>query len=108
MKDREIRLLEAKGAKRWTKGDKDRLYVTAEEIGLTTERYKSGNIRHAEWCGEAISNRKAGYLCATKVWYDLTDDKVHVMAYGPATEYADEIKERAEEFFLTSTHHTMA
>ena len=108
MKDREIRLLEAKGAKRWSKNGHDRLYVTAEEIGLTTERYKSGNIRHAEWCGEAISNRKAGYLCASKVWYDLTDDKVHVMAYGPAAEYAPEIQLRAEEFFLTSTHCTMA
>ena len=108
MKDRAIRLLEAKGAKRWSKNGKDRLYVTAEEIGLTTDRYKSGNIRHAEWCGEAISNRKAGYLCASKVWYDLTDDKVHVMAYGPAAEYAPEIQLRAEEFFLTSTHRTMA
>lgn len=71
-----IEKLEEMGAKRWTKGNHDRLYLSncgAEIIGLEVSRYNSGNISSATLNGETISNSNAYYVLAAfeKAYIDL-------------------------------------
>lgn len=56
--DEQIEKLISLGAKRWTKYDRDRLYIRdiAKELGLDYDRYNTGNIRYASFNGEKISN----------------------------------------------------
>lgn len=64
----------------WTgRNGQTRRYVNnwTSIIGLDITYYKTGNIRHATWDGEAISNTSANALLGTKVWLD-SDDTVHV------------------------------
>ena len=80
---------------RWTKGDKDRLYVkaTMEEFGIITEHYKTGNISNAEvteweplegadmdtvneYTGR-ISNSKAYKLLSGEAYLDLKTGKIY-------------------------------
>lgn len=72
-----ITALEEKGFKRWTKGDKDRMYIDAEELGLKVQKYGSGAVKHAEWDGEKISNREGAAMLHAKTYLDLTDMSVH-------------------------------
>lgn len=72
-----ITALEEKGFKRWTKGDKDRMYVDAEKLGLKVQKYGSGAVKHAEWDGEKISNREGTAMLHAKTYFDLTDMSVH-------------------------------
>lgn len=51
-----IKKLEAKGFRRWTKGEHDRLYANVEDFGLELHHYNSGNISGATLNGEKISN----------------------------------------------------
>lgn len=64
------------GAKRWTKGDHDRLYITAEILGLEYESYSTGNVRYAEFKGEQISNSLAREMLASKCYIDLTTGEI--------------------------------
>lgn len=80
---------------RWTKGDKDRLYVkaTMEEFGIITEHYKTGNISNAEvteweplegadmdtvneYTGR-ISHSKAYKLRSGEAYLDLKTGKIY-------------------------------
>lgn len=72
-----IAALEEKGFKRWTKGDKDRMYIDAEKLGLKVQKYGSGAVKHAEWLGEKISNREGTAMLHAKTYLDLTDMSVH-------------------------------
>lgn len=72
-----ITALEEKGFKRWTKGDKDRMYIDTEKLGLKVLKYGSGAVKHAEWDGEKISNRKGTAMLHAKTYLDLTDMSVH-------------------------------
>lgn len=72
-----ITALEEKGLKRWTKGDKDRMYIDAEKLGLKVQKYGSGAVKHAEWDGEKISNREGASMLHAKTYLDLTDMSVH-------------------------------
>lgn len=72
-----ITALEEKGFKRWTKGDKDRMYIDAEKLGLKVQKYGSGAVKHAEWLGEKISNREGASMLHAKTYLDLTDMSVH-------------------------------
>lgn len=72
-----ITALEEKGFKRWTKGDKDRMYIDAEKLGLKVLKYGSGAVKHAEWDGEKISTRKGTAMLHAKTYLDLTDMSVH-------------------------------
>jgi hypothetical protein len=60
-----------KGFKRWTKGNMDRLYINAGQLGLVCQYYKSGNIRSAEFNGQSISNCEARRLQASKTFIDI-------------------------------------
>lgn len=72
-----IATLEEKGFKHWTKGDKDRMYVDAEKLGLKVQKYGSGAVKRAEWDGEKISNREGAAMLHAKTYLDLTDMSVH-------------------------------
>lgn len=72
-----ITALEERGFKHWTKGDKDRMYVDAETLGLKVQKYGSGAVKRAEWGGEKISNRAGTAMLHAKTYLDLTDMSVH-------------------------------
>lgn len=72
-----ITALEERGFKRWTKGDKDRMYIDAEKLGLKVQKYGSGAVKRAEWQGEKISNREGASMLHAKTYLDLTDMSVH-------------------------------
>lgn len=78
-----IETLEGMGANRWTKYDRDRLYlqkILPEMIGLKISRYNTGNISDASINGEKISNSSAGrYLAGMeKTYYDIKNKKLFV------------------------------
>lgn len=72
-----ITALEERGFKRWTKGDKDRMYIDAERLGLKVQKYGSGAVKRAEWDGEKISNHEGTAMLHAKTYLDLTDMSVH-------------------------------
>ena len=76
--DSTIKAYEEAGFNRWTKGNHDRLYINAEQLGLEVTRYKSGNVKSATWQGERISNADANRLMASKVYIDIKTGELHV------------------------------
>ena len=66
-----IAALEEKGFKRWTKDEKDRMYIDADKLGLKVQKYGSGAVKHAEWQGEKVSNREGDALLHAKTYLDL-------------------------------------
>lgn len=95
MTEERIQELIAKGAKRWTKGNNDRLYVDAYKLGLETSRYKTGNICSAQWQGETISNSQANKLIGASIYYNLKTDKVSIAYTGNL----NNLTEVVENFF---------
>lgn len=95
MSDERIAKLEAAGARRWTKYDKDRMYIDVTLLGADIDYYKSGNISSAYWHGERVSNANGGRLLASKVYVDVADGSIHV-----SSDFRDEgsIHEAAEAF----------
>nr|DAK48516.1 MAG TPA: hypothetical protein [Caudoviricetes sp.] len=85
------------GARRWTKEGYDRLYVSPELLGFSYNRYHTGNISCAYWDGERISNAEGGRILDTKVYYDLTTDRVSVK--GPTYYHREALLEAAKDFF---------
>lgn len=77
MKDTMIAKLEAKGGKRWIKGNMDRMYFNATVLGLELEYYKTGNIRDASFRGTGLSNSMGGRYKAAKTYIDLATGTVH-------------------------------
>lgn len=90
MTEKMIKALESKGFHRWTKGDYDRLYANAEDFGLYTESYNSGNIRYAELNGVKISNAAAGRILSAKIYVNV---KTGELITSRITADADEIVE---------------
>ena len=90
MTEKMIKALESKGFHRWTKGDYDRLYANAEDFGLYTESYNSGNIRYAELNGVKISNAAAGRILSAKIYIDV---KTGELITSRITADADDIVE---------------
>ena len=84
MKNEVIMKLINKGARRWTKGEHDRLYIDTDLLGLTVERYNSGNISYAEFQGEKISNTTAAKLAAVTIYIDLNTDEIHGTGWNTA------------------------
>ena len=71
LNEQTIKALEAKGFKRWTKGNYDRLYINAEALGLECEYYKTGNISSSSFKGERISHSQAYRYKAAKTYIDV-------------------------------------
>ena len=76
MIESKIKTLEEKGFKRWTKGNIDRLYINASQLGLNCTKYNTGNIRSATFQGVGISNCHARKMYAAKTYIDLKTEKV--------------------------------
>lgn len=72
-----ISSLTSKGFKRWTKGNCDRLYINARDLGLVCTYYKTGNIHSAEFNGERISNSMGYRYKAAKTFVDVSNGKVY-------------------------------
>ena len=77
MTDERIKELEEKGFNRWQKGNMDRLYINATQLGLCCEYYKTGNIKYAEMNGTEISNSEARRLKGSKTYIDVKTEKVY-------------------------------
>lgn len=63
-----IRNLEAKGFKRWTKNGMDRLYISAQALGMDRETY--------QYRGERVSNGLAGKILNSKYFIDVNTGKI--------------------------------
>lgn len=99
MKQGTIDKLMEMGARRWTKGEKDRLYLNAAGApmaGLEISRYRSGSVSSARLDGETITNARGSLLVAMveRGYIDLTTDKV-VLAY-PDRHYVSYAREQEE------------
>lgn len=75
--EKKIAELESKGFKRWTKGNIDRLYINAAQLGLDCAYYKTGNISGADFQGAHVSNCEARRMKAAKTYIDVTTGTVH-------------------------------
>lgn len=84
-----IKDLENRGFNRWTKGNLDRLYINASQLGLVCSYYNSGNISSATFCGVDISNCEARRLKASKTFIDLTDNTIHSDSERLSTKVAE-------------------
>lgn len=71
-----ITALESAGFKRWQKGNLDRLYINATQLGLVCEFYKTGNVKLASFCGNEISNSEARRMMAAKTFIDAKTGKL--------------------------------
>lgn len=91
-----IKALEAKGFKRWTKGNMDRLYINANMLGLDCTYYKTGNISGADFKGERISNSEARRMKIAKTYIDIKVGKVYSDNYT-LSEAAQELLDEAIE-----------
>jgi hypothetical protein len=80
--EEKIAALEAKGFKRWTKYEKDRMYINAKTLlNLDIDYRKSGTICSSKMNGEEISHSEAYRLLGSKIWVDLQDNfSKHVSA----------------------------
>ena len=68
MTDEMIYTLEQKGFNRWTKGNMDRLYINAAQLGLDCVYYNTG---------ESISNSEARRMKCAKTDIDIKTGKAH-------------------------------
>lgn len=83
MTTKDIEALEKKGFRRWTKGNKDRLYFNIEKSGyMDVDYYNTGNISFAAIDGEEISHRFAGQILSVKCFIDLKHENKLVIQYG--------------------------
>lgn len=74
-----IKKLEAKGFKRWTKGEHDRLYANVEDFGLELHHYNSGNISSATLNGEKISNSYGAEIKRnTSIYLNVNDGELYL------------------------------
>ena len=80
-----VETMTAIGGNRWTRGDKDRIYLNdwTRYLGLEIDHYKSGNISYATLNGSKISNSEAYRLggAVYKVYFDVETGKV-VIQWG--------------------------
>ena len=81
MNEKMINELVNMGANRWMKGGYDRLYIAPEVLGLKCDRYKSGNVRYAEFNGERISNSLAREMLESKCYIDLSTNEIVCINY---------------------------
>lgn len=79
MTENMIKKLEAKGFKRWTKSEHDRLYANVEDFGLELHHYNSGNISGATLNGEKISNSYGAEIKRnTSIYLNVNDGELYL------------------------------
>lgn len=77
LSNEKIAELESKGFKRWQKGNLDRLYINAAQLGLICTYYKTGNIHTAEMNGMSVSNSEGYRIKAAKTFVDVKTGKLY-------------------------------
>lgn len=92
MTEERIALLTTKGFRRWQKGNLDRLYINAAQLGLSCEYYGTGNIRSAEFQGNRISNSEGYRMKTAKTYVDVKTGKVYNATLKAAAEELIETK----------------
>lgn len=93
LNDKQIAAYEAKDAKRWTKGNMDRLYFNATTYGCEFDYYGTGNIRSCHFNGERVSNAEGYRFKNSKVFIDVNTGELSITTN---TSYEDEIREAVE------------
>lgn len=96
MTEKRIEALERLGFKRWQKGNYDRLYISARDLGLELTFYKTGNISHATLGGTEISNCMARKLRDAKTYIDVNTGALyseHSWLKDEAQALIDSVKE---------------
>lgn len=74
-----IKKLEAKGFKRWTKGEHDRLYANVGNFGLELGYYKTGNVSSAALNGEKISHSYGAEIKRnTSIYLNVNDGELYL------------------------------
>lgn len=89
MSDKMIERLAAKGFNRWTKGNMDRMYINASQLGLACSYHSTGSIKNATFRGDSISNCEARRLKADKCYVDLKT--------GTVTAASSRLKDAAQD-----------
>lgn len=77
MTEERIAELTKHGFRRWTKGNIDRLYINAAQLGLVCTYYNTGNISNAVFNGDQISNSQARRMKAAKTFVDVKTGTVY-------------------------------
>ena len=77
LSEAKIKELEGKGFKRWIKGNLDRLYINAAQLGLVCSYYKTGNVSSATFNGNSVSNCEARRMKGSKTFIDVKTGKVY-------------------------------
>ena len=90
--EKQIAAYEAKGFRRWTKGDMDRLYINAESYGVTFE-YARGRVWGATFGEYDAVPHEARLIKSAKVYVDVATGELHVETESI---YADYIRETVE------------
>ena len=88
------------GAKRWSKGGRDRLYVDRMMFAvcdIDIHRYKTGNISSCTVDGESISNCDARRLLDMSIYVDLADGKIYSRVHSHVQDVADKVIARVKE-----------
>lgn len=96
LNEKTIAALEDAGFKRWQKGDYDRLYINAKELGLECDYYKTGNISSATFRGERISNSQGYRYKSAKTYIDVKTGKVR-SDYPTLQRAAEQMLNEAEQ-----------
>ena len=78
MTNEKIKALENKGFKRWTKDDKDRLYIKAWNLPNVKTIWKKNGKKCVEINGEELSYTKSSEVNYSSIYIDLADDSIHV------------------------------
>lgn len=90
LNEKMIKALEAKGFKRWTKSDMDRLYINpVDALDFEYDTNKSGHVSGAWLNGEKISNTRGSELVSSKTYIDVNT--------GALVSNHDRMREAAQE-----------
>lgn len=99
-----IAKLESKGFNRWNKGNMDRLYINCTSYGCRFSYYNTGNIHHAYFNDDRVSNAEGYRFKSTKVFIDVNTGELSVTT---KTDYEDEIR-AAVEAIITEVESELA
>lgn len=95
-----IAKLESKGFRRWTKGNMDRLYISASDYGVEFDRYSNGRVSGGEFAGEQFGAYEARNFVSSKVYIDVKTGKLSIQT---RTDFEDKIRAAVEAIIAECT-----
>lgn len=78
LSEKQIEALEKWGFRRWTKGDKDRLYIRTKQLPNVRTIWKENGKICLEINGEELSYTKSSEVNYASIYIDLADGSIHV------------------------------